>query len=45
MPVTRPGAAAEWRGSAAIEAAVCRELAVTLAPGTSHTFSQTLTVA
>ncbi|KFI88274.1 aldose 1-epimerase [Bifidobacterium reuteri DSM 23975] len=44
MSDTRPDAA-EWRGFAAVEAAVCRDRAVTLAPGASHTLSQTLTVA
>ena len=41
---TRPGAG-EWRGFVAVEAAVCRDKAVTLAPGASHTLAQTLTVA
>lgn len=41
---TRPGAG-EWRGFVAVEAAICRGRAVTLAPGASHTLAQTLTVA
>ena len=41
---TRLGAG-EWRGFVAVEAAVCRDRAVTLAPDASHTLVQTLTVA
>ena len=41
MCCARPG---EWRGFVAVEAAACRDRGVTLAPGESHTLSQTLSV-
>lgn len=41
MRCARPG---EWRGFVAVEAAACRDRGVTLAPGESHTLSQTLSV-